>query len=84
MTLPLRDRECIQCHADYNVGPWPEGGQAGGRDFHKHPDHRTLPMVCIECHASHVAGDPRLRYLSNEAVLPRCQRCHKEMGHAQQ
>ena len=80
MAVPLRDRECVQCHGDYNVGSLPDGGQPGGRDFHKHPDHRSLPITCVECHASHVAGDPRLKFLSNAVVLPRCQRCHKEMG----
>jgi len=39
---------------------------------------------CIQCHAAHVAGDPRLQFVNNQAVLPRCQRCHKEMGQAQQ
>ena len=81
MVLPLGDRECVQCHADYNAGSLPaEGGQPGGRDFHKHPDHRTLPMTCVECHTSHVTGDPRIQFLNNQVVLPHCQRCHKEMG----
>ncbi|MBI4588394.1 MAG: hypothetical protein HY725_06115 [Candidatus Rokubacteria bacterium] len=80
MISPLPDRDCAHCHADYNVGLLPDGGQAGGRDFHKHPDHRTLPVTCVQCHTSHVAGDPRIRFLSNTVVLPLCQRCHKEMG----
>ncbi len=80
MVVPLRDRECVQCHADYEAGPFPEGGQAGGQDFHKHPDHRALSSVCVECHTAHLAGDPRLKFLSNVVVLPHCQRCHKEMG----
>lgn len=80
MAVPLRDRECVQCHADYEAGPFPEGGQAGGRDFHKHRDHRALSSICVECHTAHVAGDPRLKFLNNTVVLPRCQRCHKEMG----
>ena len=80
MTAPLRDRDCVQCHPDYNVGSFPEEGQAGGRDFHKHPDHRILSIPCVECHTSHVVGDPRLRLLNNDVVLPLCRRCHKEMG----
>ena len=85
MVLPLSDRECLQCHADYNAGTLPtEGGHPGGRDFHKHPDHRRLSIACVECHTSHVAGDRRLKFLSNAVVLPRCQQCHKEMGQEQQ
>lgn len=84
MVVPLRDRECIQCHADHNAGLFPEGGQAGGRDFHKHSDHRRLPMTCVECHAAHVAGDPWLQFVNNRVVLPLCQRCHREMGQEQQ
>ncbi len=80
MAVPLRDPDCVQCHTDYNVGPWPEGGQAGGRDFHKHPDHRVLPITCVDCHTSHVRGDPRIAFLENAVVLPLCRRCHKEMG----
>ena len=80
MRFPLRDRECVWCHGDYNLKPFPEGGQAGGREFHLHPDHRTLPLACIDCHASHVRGDPRLGFLNNHVVLPHCRRCHKEMG----
>lgn len=80
MTVPLWDQDCAQCHGDYNVGSFPEGGQAGGRDFHKHPDHRTLPMTCVQCHTSHVTGDPRIKFLKNEVVLPLCRRCHKEIG----
>ena len=84
MTAPPPDPDCVQCHQEYNVGAFPEGGQAGGLDFHKHPDHRTLSITGVECHASHVAGDPRLRFLSNQVVLPLCRRCHKEMGTEQQ
>lgn len=80
MIFPLRDLECARCHAGYSAGPFPEGGQAGGRDFHKHPDHRVLPIACVRCHTSHVAGDPRLKFLKNEVVLPLCRRCHKEIG----
>lgn len=80
MTTPLWDQDCVQCHGDYNAGSFPEGGQAGGRDFHKHPDHRTLPTTCVECHTSHVAGDPRIGFLNNNVVLPLCRRCHKELG----
>lgn len=83
MNLPLWDQDCLQCHAEYNLGPFPEGGQAGGKDFHRHPDHRTLPMTCVECHTSHVAGEPRIGFLNNNVVLPLCQRCHEEMGHEQ-
>lgn len=78
MATPLWDQDCVRCHADYNRGPWLEEFQAGGRDFHKHPDHRTLPITCVECHASHVAGDPRIGFLNNEIVLPLCQKCHRE------
>jgi len=83
MAVPLRDRECVQCHADYETGPFPEGGQAGGRDFHKHPDHRALSSICVECHTAHVVGDARLKFLNNTVVLPHCQRCHKQMGREQ-
>jgi predicted CXXCH cytochrome family protein len=83
MTSPLWDLDCVKCHADYNVGAFPEEGQAGGRDFHKHPDHRRLPLACVDCHTSHVSGDPRFRFLNNDVVLPLCQRCHKEMGKEQ-
>ena len=31
MVVPLRDRECVQCHADYEAGPFPEGGQVHDR-----------------------------------------------------
>lgn len=80
MRAPLWDRDCLRCHADYEAGPFPEGGQAGGRDFHKHPDHRALQITCVACHASHVAGDPRIKFLRDEVVLPLCRRCHKGMG----
>ena len=39
-----------------------------------------MSSICVECHTAHVAGDPRLKFLSNTVVLPHCQRCHKEMG----
>jgi len=80
MRFPLWDQDCLQCHADYEAGDFPEWGQAGGRDFHKHPDHRALPTTCVECHTSHITGDPRIKFLKNEIVLPLCRRCHKEMG----
>lgn len=81
MMVPLRDLDCLQCHADYNQGLFPEGGQGGGKDFHKLPEHRVLDGIrCAACHASHVVGDPRLGFINNRVVLPLCRRCHRDMG----
>ena len=76
MSTPLRDEDCTQCHAvfqvqDEGIGPPP---------FHALSVHNAaLGVACVTCHVTHdTGGDEDLYYLHPAQVRRECARCHSE------
>ncbi len=76
---PLRDADCTQCHARFEIVQ-AEEGEAADVPFHGWVEHHMLPMACVTCHQAHEGGDPRLQYVRDEAAVPQCRRCHENFG----
>ncbi|HWP35430.1 MAG TPA: hypothetical protein VNM66_07530 [Thermodesulfobacteriota bacterium] len=75
----LRDADCTRCHPAFPVVEVVEG-EAADVPFHGHPAHQRLPVGCVDCHAAHTGGDPRLHFVDDRIVLPHCRRCHERFG----
>ena len=82
MRLPLRDAECRQCHDPIiRMTPEQEEAQEGrGDSYHAITEHRTVRVVCVACHTSHMRAEKRLQFIDRRVVLPICRKCHERMG----
>ncbi len=88
MRLPLRDKECRQCHTPILksapfLAPEQEEATEGrtGDSYHAIRDHDTVRIACVRCHTSHAAdGEARFQFLARPRLLPLCRDCHKTMG----
>jgi predicted CXXCH cytochrome family protein len=87
MRLPLRDKECSQCHTPIlkktsrSAGE-DEEGQHGrpGNAYHALRDHDGVKFACVRCHANHTSdGEARFQFLARSRVLPVCRECHKNL-----
>jgi nitrate/TMAO reductase-like tetraheme cytochrome c subunit len=79
MAVPLRDADCMQCHARF-AGEAFTGESGGPEPFHSFPVHNSeLGVDCVECHTVHDGGaDPSLFFLDARHVRTICGRCHSE------
>jgi predicted CXXCH cytochrome family protein len=77
-TNPLGDSSCTKCHGDV----------AANRTFNNHFHvflarwEQVDPNAagCVDCHTSHLSGDPNQGYLDEATVTPICQACHRAVG----
>ncbi|MBI5638510.1 MAG: hypothetical protein HZA03_11120 [Nitrospinae bacterium] len=67
----MPDETCESCHQSLPIK----------RDaFHGITAHRPkIKSPCIDCHASHTAGDPAYHFLDRERVKKACARCHRNI-----
>lgn len=88
MRLPLRDKECRQCHAPIVKKAPPPPAREGdpqegqpGNGYHAVRDHEGVRVPCVGCHTSHTSdGEARFGFLARHRVLPLCRECHKTLG----
>lgn len=89
MRLPLRDKDCRQCHtpilksAPAVLSPEQEEALEGrtGDSYHAIRDHGPVKMACVRCHPSHTAdGEARFQFLARPRLLPLCRDCHPRIG----
>ncbi len=89
MRLPLRDKDCRQCHTPILksalVALTPEQEEAlegrTGDSYHAIRDHDTVKIACVRCHTTHTGdGEARFKFLSRPRLLPLCRDCHRQMG----
>jgi hypothetical protein len=76
MSWPLRDDDCAQCHATFEV----KAAEFDDPAFHDLPVHNSeLGVDCVECHLVHEGGVDRERwFLRTDHVRAQCARCHRE------
>ena len=88
MKLPLRSKECTQCHTPILKRPpalTPEQeeameGRAGGA-YHAIRPHDAVRMTCVRCHSSHTAdASPKAQFIARKRVEPICRECHATLG----
>jgi hypothetical protein len=77
MNWPLRDDDCVQCHAHFDESrpePWRRPL------FHQLPVHNVeLGVDCVECHRVHEAGaGATAHFLDVDHTRAQCARCHPE------
>jgi predicted CXXCH cytochrome family protein len=88
MRLPLRSRECSQCHTpivkDAPVLSTEQEEALEGRagsGYHTIRAHDTVRIVCTQCHTSHTTdSEPRLQFIARKRVEPICRECHATLG----
>lgn len=82
MRLPLRDKECKQCHDPIirRTMEEEEATEGRGDTFHAIGEHRTVKTPCVACHTSHTKGEARFQFLDRQRILPICRDCHQELG----
>jgi predicted CXXCH cytochrome family protein len=52
----------------------------GGTSYHAIREHDTVPVPCVQCHASHTTdSDAANHFISKTTVAPICRECHQEM-----
>jgi predicted CXXCH cytochrome family protein len=88
LRLPLRSKECSQCHTPIlkNVPALSAEqeealeGRAGS-GYHEIRAHDTVRIVCTQCHTSHTTdSEPRLQFIARKRVEPICRECHATLG----
>lgn len=88
MKLPLRVKECAQCHTpilkrQQALAPDQEEAQEGraGNAYHEIRPHDAVSMTCVRCHAAHTTdGDPKAQFIARKRVEPICRECHATLG----
>ncbi len=88
MKLPLRSKECTQCHTPILKHPpvvtaEQEEAQEGraGNAYHAIRPHDAVRMTCVRCHSSHTTdGDPKAQFIARKRVEPICRECHATLG----
>lgn len=88
MRLPLRSKECSQCHTPIlrnapALSAEQEEALEGraGNAYHAIRAHDTVPTVCTQCHSSHTTdSEPRLQFIARKRVEPICRECHATLG----
>ena len=88
MRLPLRDKECSQCHTPIlksvpKLSAEQEEALEGrvADSYHGIKDHDTVKVACVRCHTSHTAdGGAKTQFLARPRVQPICLECHKSLG----
>ncbi|HET7875614.1 MAG TPA: multiheme c-type cytochrome [Methylomirabilota bacterium] len=89
MQLPLRSKECSQCHTPIVKRPpaalsaEQEEAMEGraGNAYHAIRPHDAVRMSCMRCHPAHtIDGDPKAQFIARRRVEPICRECHKTLG----
>lgn len=78
IAIPIQNEACVKCHADAIRKP--------GFTNHVHNKYFDPPesppfIRCTDCHVSHRAGDERTAFQFRDAIFPKCEYCHTQMGH---
>lgn len=74
MRLPLRDKECNQCHTPILKKT------SRSAAYHALRDHDGVRVACVRCHANHTSDvEARFQFLARSRVLPVCRECHKNL-----
>ena len=88
MRLPLRSKECTQCHTPilkHAPALTAEQDEAlegrAGNAYHQIRSHDSVRMTCVRCHTSHTTdGNPRAQFIARTRVEPICRECHPTLG----
>jgi predicted CXXCH cytochrome family protein len=88
MRLPLRPKECTQCHTPIlkrqpALTAEQEEALEGrtGNAYHAIRSHDSIRTNCVQCHASHTTdGDAKAQFIARKRVEPICRECHKTLG----
>ena len=74
MRIKMGDEHCMKCHTNSEVS---KGKTVD--DFHGRIDHFDVSTRCVQCHISHTEGNPSLKFLKDDVVIPFCKECHPRM-----
>ena len=74
MKSKMGDEHCIKCHTNSEMS----SGKTVD-DYHGRIDHYDVSTRCVQCHISHIEGNPSLKFLKDERVIPFCKECHPGM-----
>jgi nitrate/TMAO reductase-like tetraheme cytochrome c subunit len=77
IVIPVQNEACVKCHE--------QDIQKTGFDNHYHNEYfdpkLSPPFIsCTHCHVTHRVGDERTAFQFRDAILPRCEYCHQQVG----
>ena len=88
MRLPLRSKECTQCHTPIlknapALSAEQEEALEGraGNTYHSIRAHDTVRINCARCHTAHTPdSEAKLQFIARSRVQPICRECHATLG----
>ena len=88
MRLPLRPKECTQCHSPilkHQPALTAEQEEAlegrAGNGYHEIRSHDAVRITCVQCHTAHTTdGNPKAQFIARTRVQPLCRKCHPTLG----
>ncbi|MBI5032948.1 MAG: NapC/NirT family cytochrome c [Chloroflexi bacterium] len=77
IVFPIQNEACLKCHQQEVARPGFENHQ-----HNKYDDPQLSPpfIRCTNCHVAHRLGDERTAFQFRDAILPRCEYCHQQVG----
>lgn len=77
IVYPVQNEACLKCHE-------PDVHKPGfdNHEHNKYDDPKLSPpfIRCTDCHVAHRTGDERTAFQFRDAILPKCEYCHTQVG----
>ena len=77
IVFDVQNEACSKCHAADIRKP---GFENHYHNLYFDPQVSPPYLACVHCHVSHRVGDERTAFQFRDAILPRCEYCHAQMG----
>ncbi len=77
IVFEVQNEACTKCHTADIRKP---GFENHYHNLYFNPQVSPPYIACVHCHVSHRLGDERTAFQFRDAILPRCEYCHAQMG----
>jgi hypothetical protein len=77
IVFDVQNEGCSKCHEADIRKP---GFENHYHNIYFNPQVSPPYIACVHCHVSHRIGDERTAFQFRDAILPRCEYCHAQMG----
>lgn len=77
IVFPVQNEACIKCHQQDVTKP---GFENHYHNLYYDPQLSPPFIRCTNCHVTHRLGDERTAFQFRDAILPRCEYCHQQLG----
>ena len=77
IVFAVQNEACLKCHLQDVSKP---GFENHYHNLYYDPQLSPPPIQCVNCHVTHRLGDERTAFQFRDAILPRCEYCHQQVG----